>query len=218
MHNAISRRIRLNSLKRLNRSYDISDRRGRIDSSKQNFDDFQRILKQSADFDSKCSMWMRIVDLKRMFPDKTTDLILRAMIEAQGDTSRAQVLLGSNEFIFQNIQPLPGSVRGIFIPHVGPFEQHASKYDVQFTKLLMANTHRYASTITSKSLEVEGEASFKQSRNADVIRSLRSQYIQQRKQELMDKFLKVVDKAYFGQALQKGKPIPAARPKTATRR
>jgi hypothetical protein len=47
---------------------------------------------------------------------------------------------------------------------------------------------------------------------------LRSQYIQQRKQELMDKFLKVVDKAYFGQALQKGKPIPAARPKTATRR
>lgn len=210
--------MRLNSLKRLNRSYDISDRRGRIDYSKQNFDDFQRILKQSADFDSKCAMWMRIVDLKRMFPDKSTDMILRAMIEAQGDTNRAQVLLGSNEFIFQNIQPLPSSVRGIFIPHIGPFEQQASKYDVQFTKLLMANTHRYANTITTKSFEIDGEASVKQSRNADIIRSLRSQYIQQRKQELMDKFLKVVDKAYFGQVVQKGKSSSTVRPKSATRR
>jgi hypothetical protein len=216
MYWMLYRRIKLNGMKRLNRSYDISDRTGRIHNPRIAVDNFQSILKQSANFNDKCSFWMKVIDLKRTFPDKSTDILLRSLIEANGDSNRAQILLGSSDFIFQNNQPLPSSVRSIFVPHVGPFEQQPSKYDLKFTKLLLISTNRLANVISPEYDEPRGspEASMRYTRNMDLIRSLRGQHVQQRKQELMDTFMKIVDRGYFGQ--QKGK-LPATatvRPKS----
>ncbi len=91
MHRMLYRRIKLNGMKRLNRSYDISDSKGKIDISKQSTDNFQAILKQTANFQSKCAFWMKVIDLKRMFPEKSADLLLRSLIESQGDINRAQI-------------------------------------------------------------------------------------------------------------------------------
>lgn len=208
MHRMLYRRIKLNGMKRLNRSYDISDSKGKIDISKQSTDNFQAILKQTANFQSKCAFWMKVIDLKRMFPEKSADLLLRSLIESQGDINRAQILLGSSDFVFQNAQPLPGSVRAIFVPQIGPFEQQSSKYDIKFTKLLLLSTHRFAKSSMPSDVNDTG-TSQRQSKNSDLIRSLRTQFIQQQKQDLINTFLKVIEKSYFGNQLQKGRPLTA---------
>lgn len=187
------RRIKLNSLKRLNRSYDLSYKYSKVDRSRQALDNFQAVIQQTATFDNKCAFWRKLIDLKKSFPDRNTDNIIRAMIEANGDMSRSMILLGSKEFLMQNSQSLPSTVKSVFIPFVGPFNQQASNYDAKFTKTLFSSTNKFADTSTP----VGPSTPDKRGRNTEFIRSLRNQHVQRKKQDLMDTFMRVIEKSYF---------------------
>lgn len=196
------RRIKINSLKRLNRSYDLSYKYSKVDRSRHVLDNFQAVIQQNATFDNKCAFWRKLIDLKKAFPDRHADVIIRAMIEANGDMTRSTILLGSKEFLMQNSQSLPSAVKSVFIPFVGPFNQQASNYDAKFIKTLFVSTNKFGNSSASS---MGPSSPDKRGRNTDFIRSLRNQHVQRKKQELMDTFMRVIEKSYF-YAPPNGKP------------
>lgn len=184
----LKRRIKIGAKQRLRCFEDVLSS-GESKSTTAASASFQAVLNQTATFDQKCHFWRLVIDLRRSHLNESTDMLIRALIEADGELSRAIVLLGNKEFTMQNTQLLPQHIKAIFLPSVGPFEYKQTSQDFQFMKNVMAST--------SRGISMAPGSPEKKGRNLDMIRSLRNKHLQVKKQELMDIFTKTIEKAYF---------------------
>lgn len=114
---------------------------------------FHKIIQQMASFEEKIYFWRVIQDLKHAFPDLSADILLKALLEAQGDYSKAQVLLTDKDYILlQGKTPLPSQVRMMFLPTIGPWEY-------QYTSILYGDTSGSGKT-KGKNSSSPGRSSF----------------------------------------------------------
>ena len=60
----------------------------------------QTILAGAGSFSEKIMIWRNVVELRRSFRDVSPEICLKALLNANGDVSRALALLGSKDFSF----------------------------------------------------------------------------------------------------------------------
>ena len=77
---------------------------------------FTLCLRNMATFDEKMSVWRALVELRRGHRDMSPHICLKAMIEANGDLSRAMVLMGDQTYHLKNEGDVPRHLRQIFMP------------------------------------------------------------------------------------------------------
>ena len=113
---------------------------------------FHNIIQQNASFADKVYFWRVIQDLKHGFPQLSTDVLLKALLEAQGDYSKAQVLLADEDYVLlQGKSAVPSQVRMMFLPTIGPWEY-------QYTSVLYGDSSNTKGK--SKNSLSPGRASF----------------------------------------------------------
>eukprot|EP01036_Dinobryon_divergens_P023514 gene23514-31865_t len=61
-------------------------------------------------------VWRAVLDLRRLHSKLSVDILIKALIEAEGEFNRANILLGSKEFRSKNAAELPVIVRNLFLP------------------------------------------------------------------------------------------------------
>ena len=77
---------------------------------------FKKCLRNRADFDEKMSVWRAIVELRRGHFHMGTHICLKAMLEANGDVSRAMILMGDPTYHLKNEGDVPLHLQQMFIP------------------------------------------------------------------------------------------------------
>lgn len=129
-------KIKLKSLQRLNRAFDLpylmSGGHGK-DAAKLNTSApsnskattsiagaLQAIIEHSDNKEDKFFLWRTIIDLRRNNPTLSVDLLIKALMEAHGDLSRASLIMSNREFLAQNKTPMPNSIKNLLLPSIGP--------------------------------------------------------------------------------------------------
>lgn len=77
---------------------------------------FKKCLRNRADFDEKMSLWRAIVELRRGHFSMGTHICLKAMLEANGDVSRAMILMGDPTYHLKNEGDVPLHLQQMFVP------------------------------------------------------------------------------------------------------
>ena len=77
---------------------------------------FRKCLRNRADFDEKMSVWRAIVELRRGHFGRDTHICMKAMLEANGDVSRAMILMGDPTYHLKNEGPVPLHLQQMFMP------------------------------------------------------------------------------------------------------
>eukprot|EP00981_Chlorochromonas_danica_P011774 scaffold4256_cov174-Ochromonas_danica.AAC.3 len=168
-------------------------------SSPNPIDCIQALINQKAEWKHQTSFWRTIIDIKRSFPKASSDLIVKALFEAQGEISRTLILLGTKEFCLQHRKALPDNIKSLLLPHLQEQEQD------QLLTLPINNP--LATFITNKtksgggggggSNEMLAHWAENRRRNVDMVRTLRAQRRQKKHLELIDKLSVVVEKSFF---------------------
>jgi hypothetical protein len=133
---------------------------------------FQAVISDAANLEEKMVVWRSVIEMRRSDGGASTDLLLKALVESEGDLNRSIHLLNNKDFVRQNASDLPSKVRNIFLP-VNP------------------------ATLLPKS----GSQSMREGKNrvgrVDLIRSLREQQKQARKEALINAVNAAVISSYF---------------------
>jgi len=79
---------------------------------------FARCLRNKATFDEKMSVWRAIIELRRGHPAMSSHICLKAMLESNGDLSRAMVLMGDETYHLKNEGGVPLHLRSMFMPYL----------------------------------------------------------------------------------------------------
>jgi hypothetical protein len=79
---------------------------------------FARCLRNKATFDEKLSVWRAIIELRRGHPNMSTHICMKAMLESNGDISRAMVLMGDETYHLKNEGDVPLHLRTMFMPYL----------------------------------------------------------------------------------------------------
>ena len=77
---------------------------------------FKKCLKNKASFDEKMSVWRAIIELRRGHRAMGVDVCMKALLESNGDISRAMVLMGDSTYALKNEGSLPLHLRTLFMP------------------------------------------------------------------------------------------------------
>lgn len=112
---------------------------------------FRDIINGTASFKETMSFWRAAIELRRAHPSHSTDMIVRALMNSEGDLPRAIVLLGSKDFVMKNNRgDLPPQLRSVFIPHITAFTQSAANSDYLLHST-MWRSMQHAASIPSNS-------------------------------------------------------------------
>jgi hypothetical protein len=76
----------------------------------------QKIVRNRATYEEIMTIWRQVIELRKSYSGCSTDVLLKAMIEAQSDVNRAMVLCGNVEFVLRNDPDLPKHIRTQFLP------------------------------------------------------------------------------------------------------
>lgn len=151
---------------------------------------FRSVANEEAKYEETMSLWRSAIEMRKAHNSHSTDLIIKAMVEAKGDLSRAITLMGTKEFVMTNQNDLNPKLRKIFLPV--PSTRHRSVFNTGEEHRNSHNSRIYGSTGSSFTT-VNSSAG----NNIDLIRSLREKKRQSRKQELFDILEAVLAKSYF---------------------
>lgn len=77
---------------------------------------FRKCLRNRAEFDEKMSVWRAIIELRRGHFGRDTHICMKAMLEANGDVSRAMILMGDPTYHLKNEGPVPLHLQQMFMP------------------------------------------------------------------------------------------------------
>lgn len=77
---------------------------------------FECVISRKAHIEQKMVVWRAVLDLRRLHSKLSVDILIKALIEAEGEFNRANILLGSKEFRSKNAAELPVIVRNLFLP------------------------------------------------------------------------------------------------------
>lgn len=165
----------------------------------------QALIEQRADWNHQTAFWRTIIEIRRAFPNTSNDLIIKALMEAQGEISRAHILLGTKEFCLQHKKNLPESVRTMLLPQLGP---PALSLSNPFLGVMGGRQ-------TSPSDDLLAHWAESRRRN-DVVRTLRNQRKQQKRQEILDKLGQIMDKSFFPREESHARPASSAGRMTST--
>ena len=77
---------------------------------------FESVISRNASPEQKMVVWRSVIDLRRLNSKLSVDIIIKALIEAEGEFNRANILLGSKDFRCKNAAELPLIVRNLFLP------------------------------------------------------------------------------------------------------
>ena len=77
---------------------------------------FKQCLRNKASFDEKMSVWRAVIELRRGHSKDSVDICLKAMLEAEGDISRAMILMGDPTYHLKNEGKVPLYLRLLFMP------------------------------------------------------------------------------------------------------
>ena len=77
---------------------------------------FESVISRNASTEQKMVVWRSVIDLRRLHSKLSVDIIIKALIEAEGEFNRANILLGSKDFRCKNAAELPIIVRNLFLP------------------------------------------------------------------------------------------------------
>ena len=77
---------------------------------------FECVVSRKAHIEQKMVVWRAVLDLRRLHSKLSVDILIKALIEAEGEFNRANILLGSKEFRSKNAAELPVIVRNLFLP------------------------------------------------------------------------------------------------------
>ena len=91
---------------------------------------FNLCLRNKATFDEKMSVWRALIELRRGHPLMSPHICLKAMIESNGDLSRAMVLMGDQTYHLKNEGNVPKHLRQMFMPFLRE-EDYLPKKPVQ---------------------------------------------------------------------------------------
>ncbi len=82
---------------------------------------WQRILDSEATFDDKMGVWRMVIELRRGYRHYSTDICTKALIQANGNISKATTLLGTSDFVFNasNSPPLGDEYKELLNPFAG---------------------------------------------------------------------------------------------------
>lgn len=150
------------------------------------------VIGQKADWSHQTAFWRIIVDTRRLFPNASTDLIVKALLESSGDVSRAHILLGTKEFCTQHKKPLPDSIKALLLPNLDRSVRSSHP-----TALLSMMDTKLFGKPGSHDNEMFNQWAESRRRNVDMVRSLRAQQKRKKRQEFMDQFSEVIDKCLF---------------------
>lgn len=86
--------------------------------AEENKERWKRLLNGEATFQEKTDMWRSIIELRRAY-GYSTDLCVKALLHANGDLSRAQSIIGNQEFSFRyGSDKLPTEIYAMFLPTI----------------------------------------------------------------------------------------------------
>lgn len=77
---------------------------------------FECVISRKARIEQKMVVWRAVLDLRRLHPKLSVDILIKALIEAEGEFNRANIMLGSKDFRCKNAAELPLIVRNLFLP------------------------------------------------------------------------------------------------------
>lgn len=154
-------------------------------------------------------IWRMILEMKKTYPNVCTDILFKALIETNGDYSKALLLLSDSNFIFSFRQPtLTHALRQQFLPHFNVTTSTTSRKKI--SAAVSSSSAAYSRNNNNSSASSSTATS-----NVNVIRNLRSKHLQEQQQqqnqrdqptpsssssskkELIDHILKVIEKTYF---------------------
>lgn len=164
-------------------------------------DGFRSIISEDGTFEDKMAFWRGAIELRRAHKIHSTDLIVRSLIDSEGELSRAIVLMGTKDYALLNKAELPMKLRRIFMPKVDVSNAHS-----EYRNLMISSLRRTLSN-TSPTLEGQlNEGNNGRQNNVNVIRALRGikgkqiVYQQDRAElraELFSILNSVVERSYF---------------------
>ena len=154
---------------------------------------FRNIIQGKASFEHKTCLWRAVIELRRAYTVHSTDVILKALIEAKGDFQRAHCLLGVREFYEESKSPLSAKLRSLFLPSFTKPESDYNEAIRPVSLLDRNNTHSeyyYKQQGNSKSSNTTG-------RGVELIRALREKQRMLQKCELIDLLNESMRLSYF---------------------
>lgn len=109
---------------------------------------FRNIINGTATFEESMIFWRAAIELRRAHSIHSTDMIIKALLESQGDLARAIILLGSKDFVTKNEKSgIPQKLRNIFLPHISKFAKSAASpefiYNSSFYNSLKVNEQSF---------------------------------------------------------------------------
>jgi hypothetical protein len=166
---------------------------------------FQLILQEQATIQQQFHIWRLLLEMRKAYPYLHTDILIKALIECNGDHSKALILLSDPNYLYSFRQPtLTLQLRQTFLPHFTAL--HRKK------KFSLGGPINTPSSSSSSRMKFHDDVRYRNT-NVDVIRNLRSKHQQQhyqsstssatansknaKKEELLGNFMKVIEKTYF---------------------
>jgi hypothetical protein len=182
-------KTRSNALKyQLNRSDPLTFARNLnfVIAKPKGFDYFQALLYQHSTLNDKLQFWRNIIELRRSYSSYSNDLLMKALIESQGDIPKASILLENQGFLVNNTvtsQPiivLNHSMKELFLPLYENFEDQQK--EVQQLEKLLQTIQESPSKTENNPSEDHFYDNARINNNLAMIRSLKSKYNQRLQQ------------------------------------
>lgn len=135
---------------------------------------FHEVISEKASFEQKMTVWRGVIDLRRLNLSCSSDIVIKALIEAEGEFNRANAFLSSKEFLRKHSADLPSRIRILFLPLISE-----SNSGIKSTSLHLESNNENGKSISGR---------------VQRIRSLRQQL---QRDELMEAVDFVVSSSYF---------------------
>ncbi|KAJ1427339.1 hypothetical protein B484DRAFT_450326 [Ochromonadaceae sp. CCMP2298] len=147
---------------------------------------FLRIVNEEASFDDAMVFWRGAIELRRSHKAQTTDLCVRAFIDATGHLGRAKVHLSTSDYCVLNKTDISFRLKKVFLPNLSP-----TNVESNYQQMLLSSLRR---AVQSRDAESTGN-------RMHMIRSLRNKQnattYQPRRSELFFLLNDVVQRTYF---------------------
>jgi hypothetical protein len=209
-----------------------------ISSSSGNIDYYQSLLYQRGTIADKFQLWRNVIELKRVYIHYSNDLLMKALIESNGDVSKATILLENQSFLVTNLHnqaiQLNPSIKELFFPLYDEYEACISQQSMIRERRKNASLFPAFNGREEESLDGSRIANDlmkdKINTNLSVVRSLRMKHQQstekrtenekllRKKKDLLFHLMNVVERTYLpvSSSASSSSSSPATAPLTAS--
>jgi hypothetical protein len=185
-----------------------------------NMDYYQSLLYQRGTIADKFQFWRNVIELKRVYIHYSNDLLMKALIESNGDVSKATLLLENQSFLVTNLHnqaiQLNPSIKELFFPLYDEYEACISQQTMlrerkNNASLFHSSISPHGSDVgTEENQDLNDLMNDKINTNLSVVRSLRMKHQHQstekrnenekllkKKKELLSHLMNVVERSYL---------------------